>query len=241
MALGVKGFLPVSMLDWDGHLVTTLFTPGCNFRCPYCHNPDLVLNSNKLEDIDFSIVEKHLRSKKGWLDGVVVTGGEPLIFKGLEELLSRIKKLGYKIKIDTNGALPGVLYKLFEDNLVDFVAMDIKTSFAKYSKVAGKDWHQSIEKSIQLILAKGIVHEFRTTVVPEYVTMDDVLEIAKFIKGGRVYFLQQFSSQQVLEPQVSNIKKYDDEHLLKMAKVCGNYIPTEVRGLELKTTMAQAV
>ena len=241
MALSVKGFLPVSMLDWDGHLATTLFTGGCNFRCPYCHNPDLVINSHKLADIDFAQVEEHLIRKKGWLDGVVVTGGEPLIYPRLEELLRRSKNLGYQVKLDTNGALPGALEKLFKKELVDYVAMDIKTAFKKYEQVTKSDSHQNIKKSIKLLVTSGIAHEFRTTVVPEFVTADDVLEIAHSIKGGNVYFLQQFSSQQVLEPQASTIIKYPDTFLVKLAAKCQKLIPTQVRGVEQRRTMAEAV
>jgi pyruvate formate lyase activating enzyme len=241
MDLGIKGFLPVSMLDWDGNLVSTLFTGGCNFRCPYCHNSDLVVNSHRLEDISFEVIEKHLIAKDGWLDGVVVTGGEPLIHPRLNELLKRIKSLGYCVKLDTNGALPGALQKLLEEELVDYVAMDIKTSFVKYQQVTKLDCYPHIKKSIQLLIASGISHEFRTTTVPGFVTEADVLQIAHFIKEGDKYFLQQFNSQYVLESQASNIIKYPDSFLLNLAEKCSKIIPTKVRGVELRLDMAEAV
>lgn len=238
MGLGVKGFIPVSMLDWDGNLAATLFTAGCNFRCPYCHNPELTNNKSTLQDIDFALIEQHLENKRNWLDGVVVTGGEPLVNPQVEQLLIRLKDLGYQVKLDTNGALPGALEKLFEKHLVDYVAMDVKTSLAKYAKVTKSDSGQDILKSIQLLIGSGIPHEFRTTVVPGFVTADDVLEIANIIKEGEAFFLQQFSSQQVLEPQVRNLAKYDDGLLLDLAKRCAAVIPTKVRGIEQRAKMA---
>ena len=240
MGLGVKGFLPVSMLDWDGKLVTTIFSGGCNLRCSYCHNPDLV-KSSTLPDIDFSLIETHIKNKGNWLDGVVVTGGEPLFNPKVKELLKRLKSLGCKIKLDTNGTLPGVLAKLFEKELVDYVAMDVKSSLSKYESVAKSGSHQDIAKSMQLIVESGIAHEFRTTMVPGIVDADDVLATLAFIRGGDAYFLQQFSSQHVLEPRANDIVKYPDKMLKELAAECSKVIPTRVRGImDNKYSMKQA-
>lgn len=240
MGLGIKGFLPATMLDWDGKLATTLFSGGCNLRCPYCHNPELI-SSSTLPDIDFSLIEKHIKDKSGWLDGVVVTGGEPLVNPRITELLQRLKSLGCNIKLDTNGTLPGVLVELFKKKLVDYVALDVKSSLAKYRLVADSDLHQNIKKSMQLIVESGIPNEFRTTMVPGIVDAKDVLATLDLIKGGDAYFLQQFSSQQVLEPRANNVVKYPDRMLIELAEKCSKVIPTKVRGIAKKHSMKKAV
>ncbi len=238
MDLGVKGFIPVSMLDWDGNLAATIFTGGCNFRCAYCHNPELVLSHKQMQDVDFQLIEKHLIDKRNWLDGVVITGGEPLINPHIKQILKRIKALGYKIKLDTNGSLPEALEELFEKDLVDFVAMDIKTSFPKYKELTKSDSTLNIQKSIKTLIASGIANEFRTTMIPGFVTKDDVLQIANIIKGGDTYFLQQFNSQQVLEPRLKHTIKYPDEMLVELATECSKIIPTKTRGTMVTQQLA---
>lgn len=226
----VKGMIPVSMLDWDGKLSAVFFTGGCNFRCSYCHNADLVTGHTKLKTLSWEEIEKHLLARKEWLDAVVITGGEPTIHDGLPDFIRRIKKMGYPVKLDTNGALPGALKELLEENVVDYVAMDIKTTFDKYeqavnARVNAKD----VSESVSLIRRAGVEHEFRTTVVPGTVEEEDVLTIAEFLAGSNAYYLQQFKPDHVLEPQASSIKPYPDELLFELAEKCSRFVPTKVR------------
>ncbi|RJQ31119.1 MAG: anaerobic ribonucleoside-triphosphate reductase activating protein [Actinobacteria bacterium] len=230
MDIALKGFIASSMLDWDGKLACVLFTGGCNLKCVYCHNADLVLTPNELPNIDFSLVEKHLLKKKDWIDGCVVTGGEPLIHSWLPQLLEKIKSLGFKTKLDTNGVLSGALIKLLNTDLVDYVAMDIKTSFVKYCELVNIDVDlQEIKKSIAVLSESGVEHEFRTTVVPQYVEKSDLVAIAKYIKGSKAYFLQQYKPDHTLEPQTSNIAPYSEQELKEMAQECSKYVMTKVR------------
>lgn len=234
----IKGIIPVSMLDWDGKLVSTLFLGGCNLRCCFCQNRDLVAQSDVLSDISWQKVRKHLLDKKDWLDGCVISGGEPCINMGLRSLLSQIKDLGFAIKLDTNGTLPQVLSQLMKERIVDYIAMDFKTSFDKYPLLTRTPVDtECIKKSAQLIaaaLADNLVDaEFRTTVVPEYVKEEDLLKIAEYL--GEIdashYFLQQFNPKEVLEPQLGLVRPYPEEYLVYLAEECSKFVPTTYRNL----------
>ncbi len=234
----IKGIIPVSMLDWEGKLVSILFLGGCNLRCCFCQNADLVDNSQTLSDVCWEKVKKHLINKRNWLDGCVISGGEPCINRGLKSLLSRIKKLGYPIKLDTNGTLPQVLSQLMQERVVDYIAMDLKTCFDKYPLLTRTRLDtECINKSARLIakaLANNLIDaEFRTTVVPEYVKEEDVFEIAKYLGniGATRYFLQQFSPKHVLEPQLSLVPPYPEEYLIYLADQCSRFVPTAYRNL----------
>ncbi|MEW6189312.1 MAG: anaerobic ribonucleoside-triphosphate reductase activating protein [Actinomycetota bacterium] len=232
-AVEIKGFIPVTMLDWDGKLASTLFVGGCNLRCPFCQNAPLITRPDSIPNVEWKEVEKHLKAKKSWLDGCVVTGGEPTIHSGLKNLLSEIKKLEYPVKLDTNGTLPRVLRQLIQDKLVDFMAMDIKTALPKYPLATRtKIKTEIIKESIHLILRLGIDHEFRTTVVPRFVEREDILEVAKYLGhlGAKRYVLQQFNPRTVLDPEVGKIKPYSREYLLKLVEECNKFVPTKLRG-----------
>jgi pyruvate formate lyase activating enzyme len=231
MDLEIKGIIPTTMLDWEGKLATTLFVGGCNFRCPWCQNPDLVLRPQEMATVGWEHIKKHLQAKRDWLDGVVVTGGEPTIHGWLPEALGRIKSLGYPVKLDTNGSQPGALRILMQRHLVDCVAMDIKTSFAKYAEACGV-WvdTNAIRESINLILDSGIDHEFRTTVVPGYVEEADILEIAGYIPGAKRYLLQQFSPKKTLAAEMSKVHPYDGRFLQAMASQAGEITTCALRG-----------
>lgn len=229
-AIPVKGMIPVSMLDWDGMLACVIFVNGCNFRCPICHNSELVLNASNTPEVGWNEIETHLTTKKDWLDGVVITGGEPTIHKNLKSFIKQIKNLGFKVKLDTNGALPGVLAEIIKDKLVDYVAMDVKTTFKKYELAAGvKLIPKDITESVAVIRESGIDYEFRTTVVPGIAGEEDVLEIAEFLTGANAYYLQQFKPEEVLEPQAGNIKPYSNEKLKSLAVSCSNFVKTRAR------------
>ena len=221
----IKGWVKTSLIDYPGKIATVLFTSGCNFRCPYCQNSKLVLHPESLPAIDPAEIFRFLTRRRGLIDGVVITGGEPTLQKGLEDLLPKVKELGLAAKLDTNGYRPQVLGELLEQGLLDYVAMDIKTSLAKYPLAAGVPVDvRRIEESVRLILSSGINHEFRTTVVPGIVAPEDVEEIAKLIAGAGKYVLQQFRPQGTIEPHFREIAPYPAQTLLEMARAAGRWV-----------------
>ena len=188
----IFGIEKFSMVDWDGKIVCTLFASGCNFRCPFCHNSSLALADGNELDIDdiFSFLEK----RKGVLDGVCISGGEPTLHPDLEDFVKKIKDMGYKVKLDTNGTNPKAVQSLVEKKLVDYVAMDIKNSPEKYpatigTKVMGID---NILATISTIKQSNIPHEFRTTIIKEFHTEEDMKYIADLVDGCDKYVLQKY-------------------------------------------------
>ncbi len=229
----IRGWVRTSLIDYPGKIATVLFTSGCNFRCPYCQNSELVLRPESLPQIAPAEVFQFLTRRRGLIDGVVITGGEPTLQKGLDDFLRKIKELGLAAKLDTNGYRPRILRELLEQGLLDYVAMDVKTSLAKYPLAAGVPVDgQRIEESVGLILSSGIVHEFRTTVVPGIVAPEDVEEMAKLITGAEKYILQQFRPQGTLEPRFREVAPYPARTLLEMAQAAEKWVgEVEVRGL----------
>lgn len=196
MVLG--GLQKLTLIDYPGKIAATVFTVGCNFRCPFCHNPELVISDiafergSLLEEDFFSFLEK----RRGKLDGVCVTGGEPTIQKGILDFLKRIKELGFLVKLDSNGTRPAVLEKMFSLQLVDFVAMDIKNSLKNYRKTCDADVDlEQIKLSVDLIRNSGVDYEFRTTVVPGIHTMDDFIAIGKWLNGIENFALQEYRDE----------------------------------------------
>lgn len=230
VGLDIKGFIPITMLDWEGKVAATIFVGGCNFRCFFCHNPELVLSSHDLPTIAWRDVERYLINRRGWIDGVVVSGGEPCANSSLKGLLREIKALNYSIKLDTNGSFPETLRELISEGLVDFVAMDIKTSFNRYDLVSSIDV-EKIRASIKLILSFRLDHEFRTTVVPGLVKREDIIEIAKYLSsaGAKRYTLQQFKPGRVLSEEVSRLQPYRLRLLEEFTEEANQYIPTKLR------------
>jgi len=228
----IRGWVRTSLIDYPGKIAAVLFTSGCNFRCPYCQNSELVLHPESLPAIDPVEIFQFLTRRRGLIDGVVITGGEPTLQNGLEHFLRKVKELGLATKVDTNGYRPQVLRELLERGLLDCVAVDIKTSLAKYPLAAGMPVDvRRIEESVGLILSSGVDHEFRTTVVPGIVAPEDVEEIAKLIAGAGKYILQQFRPQVTLDPRFREITPYPAQTLLEMAQAAGRWIDVEVRGL----------
>ncbi len=226
MKLG--GLQKLTLLDFPGHVACTVFTQGCNFRCPFCHNSSLVLGTQELpkdELIGF------LKKRQGLLDGVAITGGEPLLWPDICGLMEEIKALGYQIKLDTNGSFPQRLGRLVEQGLVDYVAMDIKNSKESYSLTAGtKDFLPQVEQSVKLLMESGIDYEFRTTVVSELHKEDDFHQIGTWLKGAKRYFLQCYvDSGDILAPGLHAPTKDEMEQYLAIAR---SYIPqAELRGI----------
>lgn len=228
----IKGYLPITMLDWEGKVATVLFTGGCNFRCGFCHNPDLVLNQESLKPVLFSDIKSYLINKKGWIDGVVVTGGEPTINPELTDILREIRALELPVKLDTNGSNPSILQEILSAGLADFVAMDIKTVFDRYPQVVNARVDTStIIESINLIIRFRIDHEFRTTAYPGAVTLDELVEIARYLGkiGGYRYAIQQFKPGRVLSSEAAQVIPYRLHRLKEAAEKCDKYIPTKVR------------
>lgn len=188
----IADYIENSLLDWPGKIATVVFLSGCNFRCPWCHNKDLALGKLKNQIPISKVLET---SRKGWIDGFVITGGEPTIYKDLFNLCYEIRKSGFGVKLDTNGSQPNVVQKLIDEKLVDFIAMDIKASLRteKYSKVCGvSDLDiKVIERTIDIILNSQIECLFRTTVVPGLVDDEDIKEISDRV-SGKNYILQKF-------------------------------------------------
>lgn len=193
--MNFSGFQKLTLLDYPEHVACTLFTKGCNFRCPFCHNALLVTETQEEGEThsDESVLS-YLSKRVGILDGVCITGGEPLLQKELPDFIRKVKALGYQVKLDTNGSFPDRLVSLVNEGLLDYVAMDIKNSMERYGEtIAVPDFDTSpIEKSIDFLLEGRVAYEFRTTVVAEFHTTQDIVAIAKRIQGAPKYFLQNF-------------------------------------------------
>ena len=181
-----------SLLDFGDNVAVVLFAPTCNFRCPFCHNGDSVLNSK--EEIPFDEILAYLKDRKGLIDGVVISGGEPTLMDDLPAKVKQIRDLGYKIKLDSNGTNPEVIKDLIDKKLIDYVAMDIKNSEAKYAPTCGLKQMSldKIKESIKLLMDSGIDYEFRTTLVKEFHSKDEMEDLGKLIKGAKILYLQKF-------------------------------------------------
>lgn len=218
----IGGLQKLTLIDFPDKLACTVFLMGCNFRCPFCYSSELVLPEKIKKQMLIS--EKYffdfLKERKGTLEGVCVCGGEPTIHEDLPQFCQKIKKLGYLVKLDTNGSSPEMLKKLIDKRLVDYVAMDIKASREKYEKTVGvKIDLDKIKKSIEIIKNSGIDYEFRTTVVPTIHNKEDISEIAKWIGGSKVkYYLQNFRPEKTLDPKFKKIKPYPQEFLTEIQK-----------------------
>ena len=220
--MDVKGFVDISFVDWDSKISTVLFLPTCNFRCPFCHNVNLVLYSEKMDTIPFGYIEDQLKREKGWADGVCITGGEPTLQGDLPELCSKIKKMGFMVKLDTNGTNSIMLKELMDMKLVDYVAMDIKAplNIEKYSKATGVNAEkllENVKESIRHLMESGIDYEFRTTVVPSIHSLEDIKQVCISLKGCRKYVLQKFDvsiGKTVLDPEFMT-KSLSEEEMQK--------------------------
>ncbi|MBO4554428.1 MAG: anaerobic ribonucleoside-triphosphate reductase activating protein [Clostridia bacterium] len=191
----VCGFEKFSMVDYDGKIACTVFTGGCNFRCPFCHNGSLVIGDVKSQEISLDEVFAYLEKRKGLVDAVCVTGGEATLQHGLAEFYEKVREMGYLTKLDTNGLRPDVLKDLLDKNLLDYVAMDIKNSKAKYALTTGvKDVNiDKIDESVEMLKHSSVDYEFRTTLIKEFHDENDMREIAEWVKGAKRYFMQHYN------------------------------------------------
>jgi len=216
---GIKGFLETSFLDWPGRICAVLFLGGCNFRCPYCHNPELVLAPHELEDVSWEKVKGRLLSLKGWVDGVCITGGEPTLHPRLVSLLEEIRGLGYEVKLDTNGSRPQVMEELLKKNLLSGVSMDLKAplSFLPYRRAAGVDPPlEAISKSLEILGGSFLELEFRTTLVPGFLGEEEILQIASLLPLRGRYTLQGFRPGRTLEPSLNRMRAFPEEELERL-------------------------
>ncbi len=227
----IKGLQKLTLLDYPGKMACTVFTAGCNFRCPFCHNASLVTNIDE-ERISEEEFFSFLQKRQGIIEGVCVTGGEPTLQPDLKEFLKKIKDLGYSVKLDTNGYRPEALKDIVNSGLVDYVAMDIKNSQAKYALTCGLDNLDiaKINESVQFLMSGAVDYEFRTTVVKELHTEDDIQDIVSWIQGAKKYFLQGFIDSGDLI--CTGYSGYDKTELQKLLNIAKNDLSvTELRGI----------
>lgn len=192
----IMGFYKSTMLDYPDHLASAVFTRQCNFRCPYCHNGDLVLETSDKWDIEEEKVLEHLKKRKNLLEGLVISGGEPTLSKRLIPFIKKVKALGLKVKLDTNGSNPKILEELIQTEQLDYIAMDIKNTYAKYAETVGLKHIEvtPIQESIAQIINSDVPHEFRTTLIKEFHEPADIMTVAKLIDGADAFYLQQYEA-----------------------------------------------
>jgi pyruvate formate lyase activating enzyme len=222
----IGGLQKTSLIDFPGKVSCVCFVSGCNFRCPYCHNPDLVQHPGKAFLDENSFLD-FVRERQGFLDGVVISGGEPTLQNDLPAFVSRIKKAGYAVKVDTNGSHPHMIRDLIEKRLVDYIAMDIKTDPSLYPLFMKRGIDPDcIRSSIKLIMASGIPYEFRTTCVRPIVDAGAVETIARLIQGSFLYVLQNFSQARVLQPDFFENRKagYDQEEMMQLKSIAETWV-----------------
>ena len=231
----ISGLQKLTLLDYPGHVACTVFTGGCNFRCPFCHNAPLVLPERLQGDENGEeTVLAFLKKRQGILDGVAVTGGEPLLHRDMDQFLRRVKDLGYAVKLDTNGSFPERLMALVEEGLVDRVAVDIKNAPALYAKTIGVPGFDlaPVERTKNYLLSGVVEYEFRTTVVKGLHTRESLQEAAQWIRGAREYYLQQFKdSGDVIA--IEGLSAFTGEEMHALADAVRPIVPTvQVRGVD---------
>ena len=228
----ICGLQKTTLLDYPGHVAATVFLGGCNFRCPFCHNSEL-LGNDAVEMMSAEELFSFLRKRKPILEGVCITGGEPTLSPDLEEFILDIRRLGYLVKLDTNGLKPDILKNLVLNGLLDYVAMDIKAGRENYARVAGVPGLpvEKIEESVSFLLEGNVPYEFRTTVVKELHSKHDFLDIARWLAGCTNYYLQNYvDSEQVLVPGFSSCSK---EELLQFAEIVKPFMENvSLRGVD---------
>jgi pyruvate formate lyase activating enzyme len=229
----IAGITKSSFVDWPGRIAAVLFTPGCNLDCGYCHNRQLVCGADVEKGYDPELVLQWLETRQGRLDGVVISGGEPTIQHGLEAFIRRVRALGFAIKLDTNGTRPQVVRRLIDEGLLDYVAMDVKAPIAKYETVCGLPVDQrALNETIDLLLQGRVAHEFRTTVLPCF-TGDDLLAIARRVRGAQRLVLQQYRPVEgtpAVAGLICDVAQWIGENLTQLRQMVGSF---DTRGFVL--------
>lgn len=228
----ILGFTETSLIDWDGKITSVVFVGGCNFCCPYCHNREIATDDPSLPSIQWAEIRALIERKQGWIDGVVVTGGEPMMHPEVFDICAGIKSLGAQVKMDTNGSFPYPLKKLISLRLVDFVAMDVKAPLhRRYSVAVGRRLELSpLRRTIKLLVESGVGHEFRITLVPGLVDPDDIPELGRTLHGARSVVLQQF------DPERAPVKAYQEKkpYTLAQAESMAQEFKTFVSSVKLR-------
>ncbi len=230
----IKGFIGVSLTDWDGKVSSVIFLPNCNFRCPFCYNTKLVLQPAEMPTITLEKILGYLEKNRGWIDGVVITGGEPTLHEDLPSLCQEIKSLGFLVKLDTNGTNPKMTKELIDRKLVDYVAMDVKAPLTeeKYSMASGVNAAtllSHVEQTTQTLLEGRVDYEFRTTLVPTIHQIRDVQEICEKIKGCRKYVLQNFRADvETIDPNFQKLKPFSNAEVESFFQEAKSIIPSTV-------------
>lgn len=226
----ILGLMKTTLLDYPGLVASTIFLGGCNMRCPFCHNMNLVLSS-AIEEYSQEDIFSHLEKRKGIIEGVCITGGEPTLYPDLPDLILRVKNLGYKVKLDTNGTNPEMIASLISNNLIDYIAMDIKSSIATYPVVSGIENINTdlILESINIIKNSTIDYEFRTTIINEYHDFTVIKDIATLLAGSKKYYLQNFTDSEYVPNH--NLSSCDYSTLKEYKRYLQSYIDiVEIRG-----------
>jgi len=231
--MSIKGFQGTSLLDFPGKIASLIFFGGCNLTCPYCHNPGLVLDPEQYPDFPQAAILAQLQERRRFIDGVVVSGGEPTLDPGLLPLLRAVKALGLVVKLDTNGLRPAVLESALAEGLVDYVALDLKTAPARYGELHGGPVAiAGLQRSVQQLLAGAVDYELRTTCVPGLVEAEDIRAIGELVRGARRWVLQQFVPGHALAEELREIEPHPAETIRAFAGVAGEYVGgVAVRGL----------
>jgi pyruvate formate lyase activating enzyme len=229
--MNVQGYQKLTLLDFPERVACTVFTGGCNLRCPFCHNASLVLTPRESENLEAEVLS-YLAGRKGILEGVCITGGEPLLQPDLSDFVKKVKDMGYSVKLDTNGSDPDALTALLSTGMIDYVAMDIKSSPAGYETAIGKAFPiERFLRSVELLRASGLPHEFRTTLVKGIHRTEDLEEIGKWLAGEEKYFLQGFVDSGNLLGE--GFEAFSSEEMQEFLRVIRKYIPTaKLRGQE---------
>ncbi len=215
----IKGLVKASVIDYPGKMAAVVFLPNCNFRCGYCQNPELIEEPQELESLSEDEVLGYLESRRKWIDGVCITGGEPTLHRELPAFIRKIKSLGIAVKLDTNGTNPGMLEELVKEGLLDYIAMDIKAPPERYGEVAGKDVDiEDIKRSVRIIMSGGADYEFRTTAPKGVIGKEDVRRIGEWLRGAKAYYLQKFRSGKTLDRMMGKEMEYSDREMEELAE-----------------------
>ncbi|MCL1876848.1 anaerobic ribonucleoside-triphosphate reductase activating protein [Candidatus Saccharibacteria bacterium] len=215
----IGGIQKLSLVDYPGHTAAALFTIGCNMRCGYCHNPELVLPERYIDEIPLEEILDFLKKRVGKIDGMVISGGEPTLHDDLPDFAKTIKSMGYLVKLDSNGTHPAMLKQMIADKSIDYIAMDIKATFPKYSMTIARPVDVgALRESIKIMIESGLGHEFRTTCVRQLMTVDDFDEIGEMVHGAERYAVQRFRAGRSLNPQFDNFTIFSDEEIAEIVK-----------------------
>jgi pyruvate formate lyase activating enzyme len=223
----IKGFIKNTFIEYPGKIAAMVFLPECNFRCSFCFNPQLIFESDNIPDVDESEVFDFLEKQRKWIDALVISGGEPTLQKDLPDFIERVKKMSFLVRIYTNGTNPNMLKNLFNEKLIDSIAMDIKAPLTEenYEKITNvKGFLENVKESISLIMNSGVDYEFRTTVVPGMHSEGDIEEISKYIKDANAFVLQRFLPENVLDSKLKKLKPQSDEEMDRLVTTAKKHV-----------------